>query len=278
MKSILGIFRAACFSPGMVGRDEAILRTVAEHLDGTLYTVSFIHEEDFTHTTPMPDIVLHMARSPRVLDMLCEWQKAGCRIINTVEGVRNTQRASLASLCTAQHIPAPQTWIVPTASPRPDKITFPCWVKRADTCAQEPNDVCYIADAQEYISCLSRFSARGIRTAVVMEHLEGTCFKFYTVRGTDFFHCMPAEELGYDKFSKTRPAQGAHRTEQDKERIGHTLKAQFSNLDLQLDVYGGDVIIAPDGKARLIDLNDWPSFSPCREDAARAIAQLVTKG
>ena len=42
-------------------------------------------------------------------------------------------------------------------------------------------------------------------------------------------------------------------------------------------IYGGDVIIGSDGIARLIDLNDWPSFSACREEAADAIAGLVLK-
>ena len=40
---------------------------------------------------------------------------------------------------------------------------------------------------------------------------------------------------------------------------------------------GGDLIIGHDGVARLIDLNDWPSFSACRSEAADAIAKLVTK-
>ena len=44
MKNVLGIFRAACYSPGMVERDEAILRTVARHLEGEGYEVSLIHE------------------------------------------------------------------------------------------------------------------------------------------------------------------------------------------------------------------------------------------
>ena len=39
-------------------------------------------------------------------------------------------------------------------------------------------------------------------------------------------------------------------------------------------LYGGDAIITDD-IAYLIDLNDWPSFSSCREAAADAIALLV---
>ena len=42
-----------------------------------------------------------------------------------------------------------------------------------------------------------------------------------------------------------------------------------------VDVYGGDAIIRDDGSFCLIDFNDWPSFSRCREEAAAAIASLI---
>ena len=44
-----------------------------------------------------------------------------------------------------------------------------------------------------------------------------------------------------------------------------------------LDIFGGDVIVSASGDLTLIDLNDWPSFAPCRERAAYAIAQFITK-
>jgi hypothetical protein len=44
---------------------------------------------------------------------------------------------------------------------------------------------------------------------------------------------------------------------------------------LGLMIYGGDAIVDSEGKFHLIDLNDWPSFRICREDAARAIAELA---
>ena len=42
-----------------------------------------------------------------------------------------------------------------------------------------------------------------------------------------------------------------------------------------LDVYGGDCIVRADGTFCIIDLNDWPSFSRCKTEAAKAIAMLV---
>ena len=44
-----------------------------------------------------------------------------------------------------------------------------------------------------------------------------------------------------------------------------------------VDVYGGDAIIRADGSFCLIDFNDWPSFSRCRDAAADAIVSLVNR-
>lgn len=42
-----------------------------------------------------------------------------------------------------------------------------------------------------------------------------------------------------------------------------------------VSVYGGDAVVCPDGSFVIVDFNDWPSFSPCCDDAAAAISQLV---
>lgn len=281
MKTVLGIFRAACYSPGMVGRDEAILRAVAERLEKAGHAVNLVHEEDFTADVPMPDVVLHMARSSRVLDILHRWQAAGCRVINSVEGVRGVERAALAEQCAAQGIPTPKTWIADTAqshllTARTTEgeiapITFPCWVKRTGSCAQEPDDVCRVNDAEGYALCLSRFHTRDIDKVVVMEHIEGENLKFYAIPSSHFFHCLPATALGYEKFSNSMSGPVAGDTMRNQESVN----VQFPIFNFQLDVYGGDVIVGADGVARLIDLNDWPSFSVCREEAADAIARLI---
>jgi hypothetical protein len=52
--------------------------------------------------------------------------------------------------------------------------------------------------------------------------------------------------------------------------------AAASADELGLLVYGGDAILDAKGKFHLIDLNDWPSFRICREDAANAIATLIS--
>ena len=42
-----------------------------------------------------------------------------------------------------------------------------------------------------------------------------------------------------------------------------------------IDIYGGDCVVKANGTYCIIDFNDWPSFSRCREEAADAIVALV---
>ena len=37
------------------------------------------------------------------------------------------------------------------------------------------------------------------------------------------------------------------------------------------------MIVSPAGGLTLIDLNDWPSFAPCRDAAAAAIANYLVR-
>lgn len=46
---------------------------------------------------------------------------------------------------------------------------------------------------------------------------------------------------------------------------------------LKVHVYGGDCVISPEGVIRIIDFNDWPSFAPCRSEAAPHIASCIKK-
>jgi glutathione synthase/RimK-type ligase-like ATP-grasp enzyme len=43
---------------------------------------------------------------------------------------------------------------------------------------------------------------------------------------------------------------------------------------LSLHILGVDVVIG-NGPPVVIDVNDWPSFSPCCDEAASVIARLV---
>ncbi|MBI3292673.1 MAG: hypothetical protein HYZ73_07705, partial [Elusimicrobia bacterium] len=54
----------------------------------------------------------------------------------------------------------------------------------------------------------------------------------------------------------------------------HALADQAAQA-LGLEIYGGDVVITPEGRLALIDVNDWPTFAPCRGAAGRAIGTYL---
>jgi hypothetical protein len=51
--------------------------------------------------------------------------------------------------------------------------------------------------------------------------------------------------------------------------------AQRSAEILDVDIYGGDAVIGAEGDIRIIDLNDWPSYAPVRDEASKWIAKVI---
>ena len=45
--------------------------------------------------------------------------------------------------------------------------------------------------------------------------------------------------------------------------------------DTEVEVFGGDAIITPEGKIYIIDINSWPSFARVRAEAAVQIARRL---
>src|SRR5436190_1811273 len=79
--------------------------------------------------------------------------------------------------------------------------------------------------------------------------------KFYAVGPERFFHW-----LGADEAAGRLP------------RRDFQVPATAAGTSVALEVFGGDIVIRGDGRIVLIDLNDWPSFAPCPDAGARAIA------
>ena len=114
---------------------------------------------------------------------------------------------------------------------------------------------------------------RGITDVVTQAHVKGDVVKFYGVEGTGFFRYYYSGDDTETKFG-------------DEERNGKPRYYSFSSSNLQADaeklacllqtpVYGGDAIIQEDGCYVIIDFNDFPSFSRCREEAAKAIVRRM---
>ena len=108
-------------------------------------------------------------------------------------------------------------------------------------------------------TALAGLRQRGIRHAIVQEHISGQEWKFYAVRGYGVIHAFAPHD--------------PHCPPIDPVCL-NTL-AQQAGAVLGLDVYGGDCLLTADGDFCLIDINDWPSFRGCRPAAATQIARHI---
>ncbi len=253
---ILLIQRAEHFSPNSVEKDKAILMQVGVQLSAAGHQVELVSEEQPIAPEGY-DCIFSMARLPETLQKLQSF-----RVINSSAGIRNCSRCQL------------ETIMLQTGTPIPSREgSHGYWLKRGDAAAQSKADVQFAATKSELLEKIASFEQRGITAYTVSAHVEGDLVKFYGVAGTGFFRYYYPTDDGESKFG-------------DEQRNGTARHYPFEVSALQADVerlaqavgisvYGGDCIICEDGAYRVIDFNDWPSFSRCREEAAAAIASLA---
>ena len=276
--NILGISRSPRFSPNSADRDNAIFSAVASRLMHVGHEVSVIAEDVFVAVDLEEfDAVFSMARGADVVHQLGEAAAAGKPVLNAPDALLKASRAALTACFQEHDIPHPRSLCLATDSPDvPSAIFFPLWLKRGDACAQSADDVCFIEDAEALRRALADFRARGIAAAVASQHAEGDLVKFYGVEGTDFFHFLyPTEGEGFSKFGLEARNGVPHHFPFDAAQLKCIADRAASVSGLT--VYGGDAIVRADGSILIIDFNDWPSFSPCRRPAAKAIAQRLVK-
>lgn len=270
---VVGIRRAQRFSPNSVERDAAICQAVADCLGRQGYNVSLHAEEAFTPSLAQgAAAVFSMARGTETVAAL---ERLSTPVVNPVAGLRNARRGDMTRIFAEAGIPMPRSWMVRTDGTLPD-ADCPCWLKRTDECAQASGDVVYAHGRDELAAAMRRFADRGLREAVVCEHLPGDLVKFYGVKGTGFFeYYYPTAGDGFSKFGLERHNGAARFYAFDAAALAATADRAASLLNLP--VYGGDCIVGADGEVRLIDFNDWPSFSRCCDRAAEAITSVIVK-
>ena len=263
--NILAITRAPQFSPNSVENDRSIMLTVTARLQRLGHSVTMTPEDEVVSLTVYHydpgTCIITMGRLPQTLAWL---RRQDFRTINTADAVELTSsRSRLTQMMHLNHLPLP--------SLHGDKGY---WLKRGDASAQQPDDVLFCHTETDLQNGIRQFAQRGIRDYVASAHVEGDLLKFYGVRGTDFFRYYYPTDDGVSKFGNERHNATAH-------HYCFPLDALRYDIDrltalIGIDVYGGDCIVRSDGSYCIIDFNDWPSFSRCREEAADAIVKLIT--
>jgi glutathione synthase/RimK-type ligase-like ATP-grasp enzyme len=259
---LVGLYRETEYSPGRHRSNDAmLLEQVAEALRTSGVAVDLMTANDAERTRPDAELVFSMCQGSRALEFLTRWEREGARLINSPRAARNTYRDRLPRLMKEAGIDFPRTKLVRTMSGAASGINVNggVWLKRGDVHASISADVQWVASLDRLRAGLQDFAARGVTHAVVQEHRPGDEIKFYGVAGNAFFHWF---------YPKEASASGRHAFDVDALRQLTETAAAAAGLD----IFGGDVIVGPDGRLTLIDLNDWPSFAPCRDEASAAIA------
>jgi hypothetical protein len=277
---ILGIKRGKTFSPNHIGNDEAIFLLAMEALRENGYIVELYSEEEFLQLKihAMDACIVSMAREKAVIGKLQHLENQGAIVVNSGFGVENCFRTNMTKLLVNNHVPYPKSIIVSTDC-QDERLfnKFPqpgVWIKRGDFHAIHKEDVTFVASKEEGLEILREYALRGIPDAVISKHLVGDLVKFYGVRNTDFFFWFYPYEHNHHKYAHYEEINGKLVYNAFDES---NLKQIALDAAEVLDVYifGGDAIVDAAGNLQIIDLNDWPSFAPCREEGAKHIAQLL---
>lgn len=254
------------------------METVATLLRGEGHIVTLYEVDALLEDKVSEDVIFSMARGETALQKLECHERSGSVVVNSPQGVRNCHRLSISRLIneSGANVP-PYLWFDLSADlDIPHYVDFPCWLKRSDASAQEPDDVCFVIDEAHLKECLATFRKRKISEALISRHVEGDIVKFYGVAGSSFFNWRyPTLNGKQSKFGlevHNGPVQQYAFSVLD-------LKKHVDYVALQADVavYGGDCVVDSSGKCWIIDFNDWPSFSSCIDKAAEAIVALVLK-
>ncbi len=261
--------RKSCFSPNSVEKDAAILNEVVDIVKQFGYIVTRLEEDDVMllndtyDDKPLFDIWLSMGRLSSTLEVLKHEQQCGALVVNSAYGVEKCRRDVLQEIMEKAGIPTPD-----------HEGEHGYWIKRADLAAQSHDDVVYAANRNVADELKRHFIERGIEQYVVQAHVVGDVVKFYGVQSTGFFRFFYPGDDKMTKFGDEIVNGAPHHYHFDVD----SLKKHAEQLSMLtgVQVYGGDCVVTEDSDYRIIDFNDWPSFSRCRHDAAVAIASLIS--
>ena len=274
---IAGIMRAGAYSPNHIGNDAAIFNAAAEQLRKRGYVVNIYSEEQFKLNEIKENVILNMCREQSSIAKLQQLEDQGKLVINSGYGIENCTRERMTRILLGNNIPYPDSLIVDTneaIKPLLKKSGFQsCWIKRGDFHAMHKEDVSYVRHPEEAQEVLQEYFLRGIKRAVINVHLTGDLVKFSGVRGTPFFFWFYPFDEGHSNYvheAINGKSQGIKINLKEMKNI-----CQRAAEELNVVIYGGDCIVSPEGEMRIIDFNDWPSFAPCRNEAAPHIAKAV---
>lgn len=269
---ILGIYRNPKFSNNAIEVDRLILEESIAQLRAQAsrpLSLTMIEEDEALEHRGAYDLVLTMAQAEPTLAAL-DRNLGGSTIWNSPAAIRNCYRKAMSRLLSGLEVGYVPYQLLPTASTAPRiGAGESYWLKRSDFHAISDDDVTLAESQGELDEKLAKFRSRGVSEVILQRHVHGDIYKFYGVRGRSaggatsggFFRAIRVRD-----FLKATVAPDVSGLERDSFAAAEALGLQ---------IFGGDAILDAAGKFHFIDLNDWPSFRICRDDAARAVGLLA---
>lgn len=271
--NIAAIERARENSPGMIDNDHAILKATVEQLRLLGHNVIFTSCSQ--NTEPKPDAIIHMSRTKETLEYLRHLETLGTMMFNTPQAVSTCSRNAFIRILAQNGISQPKYSILRACNEVP-KDGYPMWLKRGDGWSCHHGDVAFVTNCNEATEAIQDIFSRGAKEIICSPHIEGDIIKFYGVSGTN--DAEPFFRICYPDVEKTKFGLEKHNGICQKhpfDKIALQLIAFNAAKALGLDIFGGDCIVSPNGEIHIIDINDFPSFSAYRNEAAEAIARLI---
>ncbi len=269
---VAAVRRDTIFSPNHIENDEAIMAAVIHGLRSAGVEVLEFTEAGFQPLIDQFKLVVHAGRSVAFVDKLELFEQMGGVAVNSVTALKNSRRVPFTSQMLDHGMPHPQSWLIDTSN-NPSIEGDGFWVKNTADYTRFADDVVFAANGNQLKEELRRFRVRGIDKVVVSRHVKGDVVKFYCL-GDDsyFFWCYP-QTRGHSKFGH-EVTNGELNLYPFNENRLRKLAIEAAKI-LNLELLGGDAVVTPTGDIILIDVNDFPSFKPCADEAAEAIVRFV---
>ena len=243
--TIAGIRRENQFSPNHIGNDAAIFSLTVQHLRDLGCEVNEYIESDLIIHQFEETAIFNMVRNWTSIHKLQQMEDQGYTVINSGYGIENCTREKMTRLLMSNNISHPASLILPTDEDPTAALEkagfYNCWIKRGDFHAIHREDVTYVRNPEEAKTILKEYAIRGIKTAVVNEHLVGDLVKFYGVTGTDFFYWFYPSNQHHSKFGLEQINGTAKGIPFDDSKL-QQLCSQAAEV-LNIHIYGGDCII-----------------------------------
>ncbi len=247
----IGLHREATIA-GKPEADMAICNLVGKRLREKGFEVEMVEPQDFKEGL-RADMVFSMARTKKIHEILQTYLDRNVFVINDPKAVADSMNRELSYRRLQEAgVAVPETRLVPLGELSMEALGGKAILKRPDR--HEFTTV--VENEKQLNEAIKSYKEQGLGSIIVQRFVSGKHVKYYAI-GEEIF------------LMNTETVAGKAREQMEEQAV-------LAGKATGLDIYGGDFIAAGE-KAWLVDINDWPSFSAIREEAAAQIAELIKR-